>query len=476
MKNKGLVILAFIIGLAFFPLDAALAQRVAPQNREQISLSFAPLVKKVAPAVVSISSTRTISMPSYRHPFLDDPFFAPFFGQNLPGRGGLSRKRVESALGSGVIVRKDGLVVTNAHVIRGADEVTVILSDGREFPTEVVLSDGPSDLALLRIKSADKEEFPYAPVKASETLEVGDLVIAIGNPFGVGQTVTSGIVSALARPNLNINDYNFFIQTDAAINPGNSGGPLVSMDGNVVGINTAIYSRTGGSLGIGFAIPSEMVKVVLAAEESGQVGDNGIARAWLGLSGQQIDTDLAASLDLKRPAGVLVAELHRESPARKAGLQQGDVITAINNREIRDAAEMKFRWAQVPLGEKAVFTVMRKGKEMKFGVTASLPPDEPARNETRLDGNHPLKGASIANINPAVAFEMGLDVEKGVVVTKVDGRSPASRLVSAGDIIVSLSGKEITDVRQANKILNASGLAIDLVINRKGNVSRIMLR
>ncbi len=472
LRNLFLLAL-FMLGIAV-PQVAWAQDKEVPFSREQIQLSYAPLVKKVAPAVVSISSTRTVTT-SFRHPFLDDPFFAPFFGGDFLGRGGLSRQRVESALGSGVIVRNDGLVVTNAHVIRNADEVTVVLSDGREFETEVVLSDEPSALALLRIQ-ADEQIFPYVPVKPSESLEVGDLVIAIGNPFGVGQTVTSGIVSALARPNLNINDYNFFIQTDAAINPGNSGGPLVSMDGRIVGINTAIYSRSGGSLGIGFAIPSEMVTVIMAAEEAGQVGAGGIARAWLGLMGQQIDTDLAASLDLETPAGVLIADMNSESPARKAGLEQGDVITAINGKPVRDAAEMKFRWAQVPIGESAIFTVVRNGEEREINVKATLPPEKPPRNETLLDGRHPLAGATIANINPSVAFELGLEEEEGVVVTDVQNRSPASRVVSPGDIIVQVNGERVKDVREAQKSLQRSGYSIDLIINSGGQLRRIMLR
>lgn len=465
------LILTSTIGIAL-----AKEHKEIPETRKQITLSFSPLVKEIAPAVVSISSTKIINTSSFQHPFLDDPFFAPFFGKRNFGGGSLNRKRVESSLGSGVIVRKDGLVVTNYHVIDGADEVTVIFADGLELETETILGDEPSDLALLKIKTDQKQDFPYAELKPSENLEVGDLVIAIGNPFGVGQTVTSGIVSALARPNLNINDYNFFIQTDAAINPGNSGGPLVSMDGKIVGINTAIYSRSGGSLGIGFAVPSEMVSIILSAEKSGQVGEHGIARAWLGLSGQQIDTDLADSLGLDKPSGVLVTNIHDLSPAKKAGLEQGDAIIAINSKEIRDAAEMKFRWAQVPIGQKTTFTIVRKGKKKDIKIKAELPPDSPPRNETKLSGNNPLSGATISNINPAVSFELGLDIEEGIVVTDVDNTSPASRIVVSGDLLISINGKEITKVEEAQKALSKGGYSIDLTINRRGSLRRIMLR
>ncbi|NCC21044.1 MAG: Do family serine endopeptidase [Alphaproteobacteria bacterium] len=476
MAGKAYFLSALFVLSVFVSLAGASAQaeKAVPGSREQITLSFSPLVKKVAPAVVSISSTRVVTQ-NYRHPFMDDPFFAPFFGGDFFGRGGLSRQRVEAALGSGVIVQSDGLVVTNAHVIKGADEVKVVLADGREFDSEVVVVDEPSDLALLRM-DAKGQKFAYVPIKPSENLEVGDLVLAIGNPFGVGQTVTSGIVSALARPNLNINDYNFFIQTDAAINPGNSGGPLVSMDGSIVGINTAIYSRSGGSLGIGFAIPSEMVATVLAAEKAGLTGERGIARAWLGIVAQQITPDLAETLDLATPQGVLIADLQEGSPLQGAGLKPGDVIIEIGGREVRDPAEMKFRWAQVPIGKTTAMTFLRNGERKTAHVKASLPPDEPPRNETTLSGRHPLQGATIANVNPAVAFELGLREESGVVVTKVDPRSPAVRLVQRGDVIVEINDLSVKNVKDAARILDRGGYSIDLVLSRGGQVRRVMLR
>ncbi len=467
--------LIFLLICMVVTASAAAQERTLPQSREQITLSFSPLVKQVAPAVVSISSSKVVTARSY-HPFLDDPFFAPFFGREFYG-GGLNRRRVENALGSGVIVRPDGLTVTNAHVISGADEVTVQLSDGRELPADILLVDEPSDLALLRIRG-EEERFPFAEIRPSDSLEVGDLVLAIGNPFGVGQTVTSGIVSARARPNLNINDYNFFIQTDAAINPGNSGGPLVAMDGRVVGINSAIYSRDGGSLGIGFAVPSEMVAVILAAEKSGQSGEKGIVRAWLGITAQELTTDIADSLGLSRPSGVLIAELHKESPARKAGIKAGDVVTHIDGREVRNAAEMKFRWAMVPIGEESEFTVLRKEKERIIKVRATTPPDDPPRNETLLEGRHAISGATIANINPAVTAELGLDhdEEKGVVVLRIDPRSRAARVVSPGDILVQINGVDIENVRDAQKALQKSVRGIQLVVRNGGRTRQVMIR
>jgi serine protease Do len=289
--------------------EEADASKIVPDSRAAIQMSFAPVVKKVAPAVVNIYTKRVVTQRL--SPFMDDPFFRQFFGNAFQlNRGGVTRDRVENALGSGVIASADGLVVTNAHVIKGADEIQVVLPDGREFDAHVTLTDAPSDLALLRI-SAPGEKLPFVTLKPSENMEVGDLVLAIGNPFGVGQTVTSGIISALARSSLNIENFNFFIQTDAAINPGNSGGPLVAMDGSVIGINTAIFSQSGGSLGIGFAIPSEMVATVVAAEKNGQAGDGGVVRAWLGVTTQAVTPEIAESLGFKTPHGIMKARRAR---------------------------------------------------------------------------------------------------------------------------------------------------------------------
>jgi serine protease Do len=254
MKMANTFIKLAAAGLVLVGASAFAQDKVVPDNKQQIEFSFSPVVKRISPAVVNIYTKTMVT--SRISPFGNNPALNQLFGQNF--NGGLTRQHIESSLGSGVIVEQDGVVVTNSHVVKDAQEISVVLGDGREFDAKVSLSDPHSDLAILRIDPKG-EKLPFAPLKASETLEVGDIVLAIGNPFGVGQTVTSGIVSALARSSLNISDYNFFIQTDAAINPGNSGGPLVAMDGGVVGINSAIYSQSGGSLGIGFAIPSEMV-------------------------------------------------------------------------------------------------------------------------------------------------------------------------------------------------------------------------
>lgn len=447
--------------------------RETPSSREQVMLSYAPVVKRVSPAVVNIYTKRVVTR-SYS-PFMSDPFFDRFFGDSM---GGLSRKQVENSLGSGVIVEPDGLVVTNAHVIKGAQEISVVLSDGREFDAKLSLLDEPSDLAVLRMDT-DDEKMPYVTLRPSETLEVGDIVIAIGNPFGVGQTVTSGIVSALARSSLNINDFNFFIQTDAAINPGNSGGPLVAMDGQVVGINSAIYSRDGGSLGIGFAVPSEMVNTVIAAEKSGRMGEQGVVRPWIGITAQAVTADIADSLGLNRPSGVLIVELHDVSPAKKAGIKSGDVIIAVNGKQVRDPAEMRFRLATVPLGEAANLEYLRDGEKKTAMMTAMAPPEIPARDERVLEGPHPLNGVQVSNMNPAVAVELGVaDKHGGVVVTATNPRSSSFSVVRPGDIILSVNDDEIADVKDLEREMRQGGHGDSwaLLIERAGRKTQIMIR
>ncbi|MAF98143.1 MAG: serine protease [Micavibrio sp.] len=475
----------FLPVLAFccfiLPVSHAAAQetdRIVPQNKQQIQLSFAPVVKQTLPAVVNIYTKRVVAT-SALSPFAADPFFSQFFNRNM--FGGRMRKHVESALGSGVIIDEQGMIVTNAHVIKGADEITVGLSDGREFEAELIIKDDASDLALLKVEA--KQPLPYVSLKPSETLEVGDLVLAIGNPFGVGQTVTSGIVSAQGRSSLDINDFNFFIQTDAAINPGNSGGALVALDGGVVGINTAIYSRDGGSLGLGFAIPSEMVASVIAAAKAGQTSQNaGILRPWLGVSAQNMSSDIAESLGLDVPRGALIKALHQASPLAKAGLKVGDVVLAVNERLIRDAAEMKFRMATVPIGQSAQITYHRQGKELSASVKAIAPPDIPPRNTITLQGKHMLHGASISNLNPALAIELGADQsvefpEGTVIVSAMKERSYAARVLSVGDIIMEINNIKIQDVKDVERALkNANGGALLLVINSGGRIQRMMLR
>lgn len=472
-KHIRILFLALALSsLSTFPAQAQ--DRAVPSTREQVTLSFSPVVKRVAPAVVNIYTTRTVTRRA-GNPFMDDPFFRQFFGNSFAFQGGgLTREQVEGALGSGVIVQADGLVVTNAHVIKGADAIRVVLDDGREFDAALALLDEPSDLALLRMETRG-QKMPYAELKPSEGLEVGDLVLAIGNPFGVGQTVTSGIVSALSRSSLNISDYNFFIQTDAAVNPGNSGGPLVAMDGSVVGINTAIYSRSGGSLGIGFAIPSEMVRTVIAAEKNG--GKAAIRRPWLGVTSQPVTGEVAESLGLEKPSGALIAALHPASPLKKAGAKVGDVIVSMNGKTIRDSSEVKFRMATLPLDTEASLGIFRGGKERALTFKTIAPPEDPPRQETLLDAGV-FAGARVANINPAVAAEIEslAQTESGVVVVKAEPGTPASRLFAKGDVILRVNGIDVKSVAALKKAVSQRVAGWQIILERGGQTQQIVIR
>jgi len=445
----------------------AQAQNV-PGNRAQISMSFAPVVKQVTPAVVSIYAGRIVN--TRVSPFANDPFFQQFFGDE--GGFGVPRRRMESALGSGVIVKSDGWIVTNRHVVAEADEIKVVLADKREYPAEVKLVDTRSDLAVLKINAT---ALPTVPLGNSDTIEVGDLVLAIGNPFGVGQTVTSGIVSATARTAVGITDYGYFIQTDAAINPGNSGGALVDMTGQLVGINTAIYSRSGGSLGIGFAIPVNLVRTVIEAGATGQAP----RRPWLGLTVQALTADLAESLGLDRPAGVIVKSIHPQSPVYIAGLRTGDVIVRVNDHVVNAEEELKFRVATATLGSEIQLEYIRDGKLGQLSCKLQTAPDFPPRNPAIIKGRNPFAGAQMANINPAVAEEMDLppDTNTGVVVLRVSGRSPAGAVgLQAGDIILAINRVEVTSVEVLQNLLNQSQGRWQLRLRRGDQIITTTLR
>src|SRR6188768_1037270 len=348
---------------ACLPASAVAQERRVPMQSE-LRLSYAPVVQQVAPAVVNVYAAKVV--PN-RNPLLDDPIFRRFFG--VPG--GPGGNQVQRSLGSGVIVDAGGLIVTNNHVIEGADEVKVSLADKREFEAILVLKDPRTDLAILRVKDGH-ERFPVLDFADSDALQVGDLVLAIGNPFGVGQTVTHGIVSALARTQVGVSDYQFFIQTDAAINPGNSGGALVDMTGKLVGINTAIFSRSGGSQGVGFAIPANMVKVVVASAKS---GGKAVKRPYLGAKLQAVTPDIAETLGLKLPSGALVANVAPNSPAARAGLKPSDLIVAVEGQTIDDPNAFDYRFATRQLGGSAQIDVQRSGKTVKLTVPLETAPD-----------------------------------------------------------------------------------------------------
>lgn len=437
-----------------------------PASRAEIQLSFAPVAKRAAPAVVNIHAMRMVRQT---HPFFDDPFFRRFFGEGF----GIPSERAQRSLGSGVIVNPSGIVVTNHHVIEGAEAIRVALADRREFDAEVLLRDPRSDLAVLRIKNG-RERFPVIEFGDSDQLEVGDIVLAIGNPFGVGQTVTQGIVSAVARTQIGVTDYQFFIQTDAAINPGNSGGALVDMAGRLVGINTAIYSRTGGSLGIGFAIPVNMVRVVV---DSARAGSPVVRRPWLGATLQEVTPDIAESLGLKRPAGALVANVSPNSPASQAGLRPGDVIVAIDGQSVEDPKAFEFRFVTRPLGSKAQLTIERAGRTVSTTVTLEAAPEAP-REEVVIRSRSPFAGVKVANLSPALAEELRLDpTAEGVVIVEVASGSTADVLgFRPGDIVAAVNNERIAKSRDLERVAAKAAPQWDITIVRGGRQINVTFR
>ena len=449
----------------------AAQDKVVPVSRTQTMLSYAPLVKQAAPAVVNIYTRRVVRARA-GSPLFNDPFFRRFFGDQFQF-GGQTRKRVQNSLGSGVIVSDDGLIVTNYHVIDKADEITVVLTDRREFDAEVVTRDERTDLAVLRI-DVESEKLPFLKLKDSDSLEVGDLVLAIGNPFGVGQTVTNGIVSALARTARGVSDFGFFIQTDAAINPGNSGGALIAMDGGLVGINTAIYSQGGGSNGIGFAIPSNMVATVVGSALTGGV----VVRPWIGARGQTVDADIARTLGLPTPSGVLVNAVHAGGPAQKAGIRVGDVIVSIGGKPVQDANALRFRVATMTVGGDALLGVVRNGKPMEIRVDLIAAPEDPPRDLSLITGTNPYAGAEVANLSPALAEELSLDSgATGVIVMRLKRGSPADRIgLEPGDILVRLNGESIDSVKRLQRLVTRDYAAWRIEINRSGRALQLVIR
>jgi Do/DeqQ family serine protease len=444
------LLLSGFVALLIAVAPAAAQTSVVPTSRELIHLSFAPVVKKAAPAVVNVFSRRVVRTAQGPAALFNDPFFRRFFGGGVPF--GVPRERVENSLGSGVILDPAGFIVTNRHVIKDADEVVVELADRREFEAKVVLSDAHADLAVLKI-DAHGQPLPVLPMGDSDKLEVGDLVLAIGNPFGVGQTVTSGIVSALAR-SIAANDFRSFIQTDAAINPGNSGGALVDLDGRLVGINTAIFSQSGGSVGIGFAIPVDLVRGELEAAKHGTK----VIRPWLGASGQGVTPALAANFGLPRPEGVLVKDVASGSPAAEAGLRVGDVVLAVNGHAVEDPDNLRFRIATLALGAPARLTLWRAGRSFEVTATVVAPPEDPPRDPWRIGGRNPLTGAAVANLNPAFDEELGFDsTERGVVVTGLAEGGVAQQLgIETGDIVVNLNERTVASVARLRRLLETT--------------------
>ncbi|HCP01432.1 MAG: serine protease [Alphaproteobacteria bacterium] len=460
------IILSLAILLAVvLSVRSVSARPAVPDNHEQIVLSFAPLVRAASPAVVNVFTRKAVRSRGPVPSLFNDPFFRRFFGESFGETQ--PRERFENSLGSGVIVRPDGLIVTNFHVIRGADSITVVLSDRREFRAIILREDERTDLAILKI-DADTEDLPHIALSDSDDLEVGDLVLAIGNPFGVGKTVTSGIVSGLARTQVGVSDFNFFIQTDAAINPGNSGGALLRMDGTLAGINTAIFSRSGGSQGIGFAIPSNMVRTVIDGAAAGEA----LRRAWIGAAFDTVTADIAEAIGLSRPEGVILSAIHPDGPAAKAGLESGDIVTAINGLPVFNTEGLRFRIATSVIGEEARLSVRRTEAQLEVALVLEDPPEVPPRNEQVLEGRHPIAGATVANLSPAVAEEMGRDhFEEGVIIRSIIRGSPAHRLsFQVGDVIFAINGSQIETVRRIRELTAKSVPQWTITVRRDGRL------
>ncbi|HVY33756.1 MAG TPA: Do family serine endopeptidase [Caulobacteraceae bacterium] len=420
--------------------------RQAPGSAAQVKLSFAPVVKRAAPAVVNISSKRVVRQQV-------DPFWE-MFGGSIPDR-------VEGSLGSGVIVRSDGVIVTNNHVIEGGQEITVSLADRREFPAKVLLADPRADLAVLKIEA---DGLPTLAIDGSDDQQVGDLVLAIGDPFGVGQTVTNGIISALNRTEVSQGGNFSYIQTDAAINPGNSGGALVNMNGDLIGVNSFILSRSGGSVGVGFAIPGPVVRQVV---QTALGGGRSVVRPWLGVSAQTVTGDIARSLGMDRPQGVLVAEVYPGSSAARADLAQGDVILAIDGQPVNDASILNYRIGAHMAGDPVSIDFSRKGQTHTVRATAAAPPNSPPRDEQLLDGRQPFQGAVVVNLSPAVALELGVDpFAKGVLITEIKG-GVSAEYFRPGDIIRKINGQDVSTVSGLKAALG-QGHRWSVVIERQG--------
>jgi len=400
-----LLILSLSAAVAATPVIAAPASTV-PSSMPQVQLTFAPVVKRIAPAVVNVYARSIVQAPT--NPLFSDPMFAQLFGNPQ------MRQRVQQSLGSGVIVRADGVILTNNHVVQGGSDIVVALADKREFKAKVLLADARTDLAVLKIDTRG-EALATVPFADSDKLQVGDLVLAVGDPFGVGQTVTMGIVSALARTQVGATDYQFFIQTDAAINPGNSGGALVTTDGRLAGINTSILSRTGGSIGIGFAIPANLARRVLEGALGG-----GIKLAWIGADGQPVTAAIAASLGISVPNGVLLRNVYPSGPAANAGLKVGDVIFSVDGQPVNDMQSLNYRIATHKPGDVVKMHVHLGKQASDVSVALALPPESPPRQLMTIGGRNPLTGARVENLSPATAVELQLPLmAKGVVIVSV---------------------------------------------------------
>ncbi|WP_338549051.1 trypsin-like peptidase domain-containing protein [Roseovarius phycicola] len=454
--------LLFALILTFGTSVVASEMRV-PQSQAEISMGFVPVVKEAAPAVVNIYAKRVVNVRS--SPFRGDPFFQDMFRDF-----GSTRQRVQNSLGSGVILSDDGIVVSNYHVVGMATDIRVVLNDRREYSAQVLLSDQESDLAILQLDNASG--MPTLGLRDSDTLQVGELALAIGNPFGVGQTVTSGIVSGLARSGTATgNARGYFIQTDAPINPGNSGGALVDINGDLIGINTRILSRSGGSNGIGFAIPSALVAQFVA---QARAGHSVFQRPWAGLSGQPVGADMVEALGLNGPNGLLVSDVHVQSPFAGAGVAPGDVITHVDGHPVNAAPDMIYRMSVAGIGGETQVTRVRQGEEEVLTLTLGVAPEDPPRDTRETSDRTVMPGVTVSTINPAVIAERNLSLTAQGVVVEAPGRVGQRAGLRPGDILREINGEPVRSTADVEALLSQGGRWLTLDVQR--GVKRSTLR
>ncbi len=433
------------------PVDEQPVRRAMPDRA-----SFAPVVKKVSPGVVKVSTTSRVQPAGYANGGQMNDFMRRFFGEGSNERGGRGQPfnlPRQQGVGSGVIITKDGYILTNNHVVDNAEEVTVSLADGREFTAKVVGRDPKTDVAVIKV---DGKDLPTVPMADSDKVEVGDIVLAVGNPFGIGQTVTTGIVSATGRGNMGL-DYEDFIQTDAAINPGNSGGALVDAEGRLIGINTAILSRSGGNQGIGFAIPANMARDVMGS----LVADGKVTRGYLGVMIQDLTPALAQQFKLKERTGALVGDVTPDSPAAKAGIKSGDVIVEFNGKKVDQSRQLKLEVARAKPGAAVPVRVERDGTVKSLSVTVKPLPEavELATNDRNSDDAGTLNGVAVDDLNGNARRELGVPTDiKGAVITEVEPGTPAAEAgLQRGDVILEINRKPVRDASQAVEMTRKTG-------------------
>jgi serine protease Do len=475
------LLMGFLMGgFSFYLLGKTAAQQRAyvpytpnvPAHISESGRAFSEIASSLSPSVVNISTTKVVKKEVA--PLFDDPFsefFSPFRDFRTP------KKWKEQSLGSGVIVSADGYIITNNHVIEQADEIRVTLVDKRTFRAKIIGVDNKTDVAIVKIDASNLHPVQWGD---SDKLQVGEFVLAVGNPYGLSHTVTMGIISAVGRANVGIADYEDFIQTDAAINPGNSGGPLVNTTGELIGINTAIFSRSGGYQGIGFAVPSNMARLVM--DQLIQKGK--VTRGWLGVTIQEITPELSNKFGLKSAKGALIGDVAKGSPAEKAGLQRGDVILEFNGKKISDVGNLRNIVAQSKVGAQFPIRVIRSGKEYAITVTTTELPKELADSNT---GNVPedtafegLTGLTVIELTAEISRQLGLPRdEKGVVVVRVDpGSSVEDTGLKKGDVIQEIDRKKITGLDDYTRIVAdfSPGDTVLLFVNRGGQRFYVTVR